>query len=58
MLVTLSIFHRSHKESEKTIKNLLEADGAGQKAKPEPCMKAIFFLYQRNVLIYTNMKLT
>ena len=35
-LVTLSIFNRSHKGGEKTIKSLLEADGADQKKKSEP----------------------
>ena len=30
-LVTLTIFNRNHKDSEKTIKSLLEADGADQK---------------------------
>ena len=56
MPVTLSAFHRSHNESEETMKSLFEAVGAGQKS--EPYIKAIFFLYQVNVLTYTNMKLT
>ena len=34
-LVTLSMFNTSHKGSEKTIKSLLEADGADQKKKSE-----------------------
>ena len=34
-LVTLSMFNRSHKASEKTIKSLLEADFADQKKKSE-----------------------
>ena len=35
-LVTLRMFNRSHKDIEKTVKSLLEADGADQKKKFEP----------------------
>ena len=50
------MFHKTHKESEKTIKSFLEADGAGEKT--EPYIKPILFLHQLNVLTYTNMKTT
>ena len=56
-LVNLSIFNRSHKGIKKTIKRLLEADGAGQKTKSEPYIIPALFQYQVIVSTYTNMKL-